>query len=199
MVERDLLKPYDSYLLMMAPIIIGIGLCSLVGFFALGGYGTISNAGYNKGKVMIFTMAPALVVIMGLFIASVAMYLYTPGVGESSGPMMFMEYTHGKPVFIIMKTVDSGSAMAKCGHDLAEVMEDRKMTVHRAYDYGNRCIIDGKEQAGGCTGTIKDASIIMSEGKTAVKSDIFIRPILEITGNKDDFAKCSIEKIYANS
>jgi hypothetical protein len=195
LVERGSIKPYDNYAIMSAPALIAISLCALIAMFTISSYSGAKRS-YSKGRVVMLSLAPGIVLMMVVVALSSAMYLFTSSIEDSKGPLMFMDYTHGKPVYIVANTADANSAMAKCASEIGAAMNKSGAYVTFATYDGAVCTLNGKKYATDCANKINDATISLSSGNYSINSRLFLVPTLEVKGSDADFARCAIAKLY---
>ena len=196
LVERGSIKPYDNYAIMSAPALIAISLCALIAMFTISTYSGAKKS-FTKSRVVLLSLAPGIVLMMVVVALSGAMYLFTSSIGDSKGPLMFMDYTKGKPVYIVANTADGNSTMAKCAKEIGDVLNRSGAYVSVASYDGAVCTLNGKKYATDCTNKINDATVSLSSGNYSINSRLFLVPTLDVSGSDADFAKCSIAKLYA--
>jgi hypothetical protein len=195
LVERNAIKPYDTYAVLSAPALIAISLSSLIAMFTLGSYWG-AKKGYSRGRAVLFSVLPGLVLIAAVMGASAGMYLFTPSVEDSKGPLMFMDYTKGDPLYIVANTADGNSSMMGCAKDIESVLKKNGVSVTIATYSNGICSMNGKQYATNCANKISDGTISLSDGNYSINSKLFLVPTLDVKGDESDFLRCSIARLY---
>jgi hypothetical protein len=193
--ERNSIRPYDNYAIMSAPALIAISLCALIAMFTISSYSG-AKRGYSKGRAVLLSLAPGIALMVLVVTLSGAMYFFTPGIADSKGPIMFMDYTKGKPVYIVANTADADSPIARCANELGAVLNKSGAYVSVAMYDGAVCTLNGKKYATDCANKISDATIALSSGNYSINSRLFLVPTLDVKGSDADFSRCAISKLY---
>ncbi len=195
LLQRNAIKPYDDYAVLSAPALIAISLSSLIAIFTLGSCG-LARKGYNKGSVVLMSIIPGAILITMIMTLSAAMYLFTPGVESSTGPLMFMDYTNGDPVYIVVNTADLNSSMMDCAKEIDKALDGNGAQASIATYDGSICTLNGEEYGTNCVNKISDGIIYLTSGNYSITSKVFLVPTLEVRGNDLDFQKCAIARLY---
>jgi hypothetical protein len=195
LLQRNSVKPYDDYAILSAPALIAISLSSLIAIFTLSSVG-FARKGYNKGSVVLLSILPGAALITMVVTLSAAMYLFTGGVESSAGPLMYMDYTDARPMYVVANTADNESPMMDCAREIEEVLDGNGIQASIATFDGSVCRINGDSYETNCANRISDGIISLSSGNYSITSKIFLVPTLEVKGNDIDFQKCAIARLY---
>jgi hypothetical protein len=195
LVERGTIRPYEGYMATAAPLVMATGMCALVAIFTAGGYSGAKRR-YGSQRAAVFSLGPGAVVMLVIVLLSAGLYAFAPSVTDAKGPLMFMAYSAGKPIYVIANTGDTGSAMYSCAEKIVSAINASGGHASVATYDGSVCRMGGKAYATDCVNRINDATVSLAEGNFSVSSDLLIIPELEISGNSEDFARCAVAKQY---